>query len=242
MSVAVLVPWRGGDPYREAAWEYVQTRLRTYDCFIADSPLPLFNRAAALTMALAQTDADVLCLVDADSMVSSEALIRAVEMAREAPGLVIGYVDALYLTQPETLKVYQGFQPFSWRPETDEESHDHSVGGVVVLSRETIEGIGGFHDPIFKGWGAADRAMAYLSERLYGPVRRVEGALWHLHHPWRREARYWQMNKQLAEAYKVTKVERLIKRRKDAWERLQQLGTESTTASPTSSATSAPTS
>ncbi len=68
MSVAVVVPWRGGCPHRERAWMWVRQRYYGYGWKVVlacmeDGP---WIKARAITPALEQMDAKYVVVADAD--------------------------------------------------------------------------------------------------------------------------------------------------------------------------------
>jgi hypothetical protein len=126
------------------------------------------NLGAELTM-LEPDPAEVLVFNDADSVVPSRQILRAVEWARQSPGLVYAY--DLYLRLDADGRIEQElFAPPS--------------AGCIAISRAAFGELGGF-DVRFQGWGYEDVEFATRAQRLW-PIRRVSGILEHLWHGSRR--------------------------------------------------------
>lgn len=176
MSVAVLVPWRPGDPHREAAWSLLQQRHHTthptWDLIEGHPPDGPWCKAAAVADALAHTDADTIIVHDADVWCDGTDL--AVEqlathpwaiphgnVCRLKPGVTDRTFDETQYVQPP----YPGIEG----------------GGIVALPRTTYEACP--LDPRFLGWGQEDESWALALHVLAGEPWRGDAPLWHLWHP-----------------------------------------------------------
>jgi hypothetical protein len=128
-----------------------------------------FSRARAIQDGVAQLDTyqpDVLLFNDADSLVLTERIREAVELAVAAPGIVFAFTCYVRLNEDGSVDVrfeYAGSQ------------------GVAAIRWECYQQAGGY-DPKFEAWGYEDLAFGLVCEALW-PVRRVQGNLYHLWHP-----------------------------------------------------------
>jgi hypothetical protein len=179
LKVAVLVPWRAGDPWRERAWRYVEQRWCAMGWPVVTggtTQVGTFNRAAARNEAARAVDWDVGIFADADVFVRDREQVEpAVVLAAATDRLTLPFEDYTPLTEAETGALLAGVLPElpSRHPEPDP-----SVGGGVIVTRDLWERLGGF-DEAFVGWGFEDSAFYTAA----GGGLRTPGELWHLWHP-----------------------------------------------------------
>ena len=163
MRAVVCVPWRGGDPTREDAWERVRGNGFPYPYYTGDSdPTKPFNRAAARNAAVrVAPDADVYVFNDADHALSHGRVQQAVEMAAE-----FGFAVHPY-SQVVVQDLLTGNQwPTKW---------DRSyTSGNIVVSGPLLRAVGGW-DERFESWGHEDIAFAKLLVWLTGPLVYLPG-------------------------------------------------------------------
>lgn len=185
-NVVVVIPWRGGDPGRERAYEVVSARLAAIlpDAVViaADSGHDRFNRAASrnLGIRLAQSaGADVTVLCDADTIPEPGPLQEAIERAVRDGCLHTPYTRFLGLTEHGTEDYLAGKPLDGCEVELD---YAFAVGGVFVVTPAAWEQAGGM-DERFEAWGAEDVAFRRAADTLLGPTRRHEGVIVHLWHP-----------------------------------------------------------
>ncbi len=168
MSVAILIPYGGSDPYRETALASIRAIIephwRRIVCLDHWEP---FSRARAINKgARIAGDVDILVCNDADSAVPPAQIREAIRLAEEAPGIVYAFTTYTRLDEHNEIDVrfeYAGSQ------------------GCIALRRECFEQAGGY-DPRFEAWGYEDLAFGQVCEAFW-PARRVEGNLYHLWHP-----------------------------------------------------------
>jgi hypothetical protein len=174
-SVAVVVPWRPGDPHRHAAWDWLRPRYRW----------PVVEgwcdgewcKAAAVADALDRTDAEVLVVADAD--VWTDGVGQALEAVAEGWEWAVPHGDVHRLDRDATEAVVAG-GPFGGG--LDEKPYPgHPGGGVVVLPRSIYEQCP--LDPRFIGWGGEDDSWGTALRTMFGRPWRGEAPLWHLWHP-----------------------------------------------------------
>lgn len=185
MRVAVVIPWRGGQPDRERHHETVRAHLRELlpDAWHidADSGHHPFSRAGSRNrgVQLAQdVGADVVVLCDADTLPEREPLLAAIGSAHD--GLLhLPYTHFRGLSQNGT-RAYLGGTPGD-ACEVELET-TWSTGGVLVLQPSAWWRMGGM-DERFRSWGMEDTAARVACDALLGPTVKHEGTIHHLWHP-----------------------------------------------------------
>lgn len=180
MTVAVLVPYRGSCPHREAAWAWVRDRYTSehpgWGIIIGSPPDGPWCKAAAISDALRQTDADQIVIADADVWVDN--LNEAVDMLDEHP-IVIPHLVLKRLDEATTRRFLAG--------ESCCHSYDRTPyigrmgGGISVIRRETYEQVP--MDPRFVGWGQEDDSWAIAFTTVIGRPERLRADMIHLWHP-----------------------------------------------------------
>lgn len=191
MTVALIIPWRPVDPFRQLTLDFVQAHVeRTLgpdEVVLADDDGLTFNRGRALAAGVAQTSSDVLVFADADLLVPGDALQRAVELAADS-SYVVPFDRLVGLDYETTVEIIGRRCEWSidWR--TSEPDHVEldwprlSTGGCNVVTREAYERGGGF-DPRFPGWGFEDAAFDLAMQTLVGPATWLDAQAVHLWHP-----------------------------------------------------------
>lgn len=189
-TLDVAVPYRPSDPYRKAAWLKVQEHLDRIvpwsNIYVMDSGHTPFNRAASRNAAVAESDADVILLMDADTILYVEGLYDIAVQAKKDGRVHLPYT--LFTQFGEDGSV--------------EHRHGDAVGGAVMISREAYNSVNG-QDERFQGWGFEDTAFSFATTTLLGPHIRHEGHIECLWHPilWRPEDENYKRNKSLCDAY-----------------------------------------
>jgi hypothetical protein len=182
MSVAVVVPWRGGCAHRQRAWEWVQARYveQHPDWGVIEAPGPEpWSKGAAVNPVVEATYAEIVVVADAD--VWCDGLERAVyAIACGEANWGMPHRQVHRLSQAGTAAVYAGEawegQPVDQRPYVGVWG-----GGIVVARRETL-----LETPIdhrFVGWGQEDAAHALALHTLANRGWRGTVDLVHLFHP-----------------------------------------------------------
>jgi hypothetical protein len=186
----VLVPWRPGDPHREAAWARVRYELAEHgwEIVTADSTGEVFNRAEAANRAAAAAgEWDVALLVDADTIDDDGALHKGAEHAHATAGAVVPWDTRWKLS--EAASATFGRRPFS-RADLDrgDRTRPRGVeltkrGGTIIVAREAWEAVGGL-DEGFTSWGHEDRAFRLALQALApGGLSELRSTCYHLWHP-----------------------------------------------------------
>ncbi len=184
MRIAVVIPWRGGQPDRERHHATVSAHLRGLlpDAIHmdVDSGHQPFSRAGSrnLGVRLAQdAEADVVVLCDADTLPEREPLMAAIDSAHD--GLLhLPYVHFRGLSENGTRSYLGGTPPEACETEL---AHDWATGGCLVLTPEAWDSAGGM-DERCVGYGYEDAIFRIAADALLGPTVKHDGTLWHLYH------------------------------------------------------------
>lgn len=186
MTVSVLVPWRPGCPWREAAWAWVQDQYATthpdWEIVTGTSPDGPFSRSQAILDAASRATGDMLVVADSDVWCDpAEAILEADDHGWAIPHLLVHR-----LSEESTRHVLAGA---NWRglPLSRDNTQDRKpyegfeTGTLVVLRRNVLELAP--PDPRFVGWGQEDQAWSSALRCLVGPPHRGNADLVHLWHP-----------------------------------------------------------
>lgn len=181
MSVAVLVPFTPGRcEWRDRAWAWVRAHYAAEHpgwAVVTGSCDGEWSKGRAVADALAQTDADVMVIADADVLAPPSALRDAVSALR-THGWAIPHRKVHRLDQDATQAFYAGRTVRRYdRPPYK----GVAGGGLVVLTRAAYEECP--IDPRFLGWGGEDVSWGWALNALKGPPWRGDADLTHLWHP-----------------------------------------------------------
>lgn len=189
-----MIPWRGGDPHREAALSHVLTRYLTehpsWDIRLTpdrpddDGP---WVKAEAVAAALADGVASEIVVV-ADADVWCDGLPAAVAAVQAGREWAVPH-HAVYRLTPESTTLLLGGGP---PPDTRlphsllrgkiAETHKGVAGGGIVVIRRGVWDVCPM-DARFRGWGQEDLAWGWALARLFGPPHREAYPMLHLWHP-----------------------------------------------------------
>lgn len=190
MKTAVIIPFRerdGGDPLRRQNLDRVIKHWAEYadEVIVADDGRTgdaQFNRSAAYNRGVADTAADMLIFAEADLIVSLDQIERAVIAAAAAPGMVVPFSWFMAIDEYDSRLVRAQKADPADCAATLVKGHRQSIGAVNVLSRETLDLVGGGYDEKFEGAWYDDDAMKIAFDIAAGPTRFVEGSGYHLWH------------------------------------------------------------
>lgn len=188
-SAAIIIPFRdrGTDPLRASnltrclEWwtEYKVPVIVASDGRTGNAQ---FCRSAAYNRGSADTAADVLIYVEADTLVPYHQIQQAVDMAASRPGMVVPFTHQKKLTPTDSMLVRGHLkEPEDCVPTRHPYGETTNYGCANVLSRRTLEAVGGF-DQQFTGHGHDDSAMYHAFDVVAKPVRWVDGNAYHLYH------------------------------------------------------------
>ena len=190
--MTIVIPWRGGDPHREAALVHVRAqygtafpdwRVRLTPELPADGP---WVKADAVAAALDGVTSEVVVVADADVM--CDGLPLAVAAVQAGRAWAIPH-HAVYRLTPESTALLLGGGP---PPDTRlphsllrgkiAETHKGVAGGGIVVLRRGVWDVCPM-DARFRGWGQEDLAGGWALARLFGPPHREAYPMLHLWHP-----------------------------------------------------------
>jgi hypothetical protein len=179
VTVAVLVPFRGGCPHRERAWSWVRSHYERagFEVVVGTSDAEGFSRTQAILDARSQTDADMLVIADADVLVDD--LAPAIDAAVER-GWAIPHFRLHRLTKTSTERVYAG-SDWHGLALAEDPYRGNEAGTMLVLTADAFDTAP--PDPRFVGWGSEDVAWSMALRALVGPPWRGTADLVHLWHP-----------------------------------------------------------
>lgn len=198
MKTVILVPIRSGFADRDRLWEFCRSWWgeRHPDWPIVEghheAEEGLFNRSVALNRAAALAgDWDVAVVIDADVLCDPNRVREAVQMAADTGQMVLPYQLRYDLGEAGTEMVLDGVVPDpddrDWRRQVAY-TYRNQVSGVLAVSRSLWDACEGF-DEKFRGWGCEDNAFAAAAQTFGGPLLRLPGEVWELHHATASEGR-----------------------------------------------------
>src|SRR5690348_10887054 len=103
MRIVVLVTWRGGDPYREASWEFDRQYLErhSYPMYVSEPDPGTFKLSQAANRATDKADADgrwdLAIIVGADCIIPRESVEAGIGIAIEHKVLTLPHDNYLRL-------------------------------------------------------------------------------------------------------------------------------------------------
>ncbi|WP_455592720.1 galactosyltransferase-related protein [Bacteroides sp.] len=148
--------------------------------FVEDSD-PIFHRTRYLNQLLFAARHPVVGVWDTDVIISPVQLQAAVEQIRLGSVMCFPYDGRfIFLDKEQSLAVRQDSSVLQKLDSSS--SMRPSVGGAFLVNREKYLAAGGENER-FYGWGPEDAERVKRMEILELPVSRVEGPLFHLHHP-----------------------------------------------------------
>lgn len=183
-DVAVIIPHGGHeDEHRAASREWVLAHYRKHHpdwpVILGHSSTP-WSKGDAVVDGIAQTDAALLVIADADSFVDPDTLRDAVKLAADEPW-AIPHGQVYRLNLEETARVLKGARPRR-RHLARSAYLGLAGGGIIAIDRNRYADAGGI-DRRFLGWGGEDLSFGLAATTLIGPPARLDAPLWHLWHP-----------------------------------------------------------
>lgn len=184
MSVAVCIPWRGGDPAREKNLAYVRRFWSRFGWPVieGDTGHRTFNRSAARNQAARQSSSDLIVFADADIIGEPDVILRAAAWTLEHGTASWPHTVTHLLSRDDTRKVHAGAAPTM----RGARLFKGSPSGILIVHRTLFESTGGWDEGFDGGWGFEDVAYKYVLETI-ADCRRFDGRLTHLWHPTAKE-------------------------------------------------------
>jgi inositol phosphorylceramide mannosyltransferase catalytic subunit len=181
-QVSVIVPFRGGCPWRERSAEYVVGRLRSehpdWQVTVVDSSGDKFSRSEAILRGLQKSFGRIIVVHDSDSW--DKGLDAAVLRVRRKALWSSAHTKVHRLTSAQSKRFMRGLE-VDINDCIEKPYRGTLAGGVTVFRRETLEACP--PDPRFRGWGGEDQAHGIALKALYGGPVREQFPLVHLWHP-----------------------------------------------------------
>lgn len=190
--VSVVVPWRGGDTWRERSLEYVRDWYAIHhpgwQFLISDiGRSGPWCKARAVAAGIEQAAGRVLVVADAD-VITPEVGECVTEVESGRSPWAVPHKNVYRLRPAATELVWAGENLPDWRaPHVHlktrvEETHKAVTGGgVVVLDRSSWGRVP--IDARFQGWGQEDLAWGWALTRTFGVPYKRSGPCFHLWHP-----------------------------------------------------------
>jgi hypothetical protein len=197
----VVIPWRVSRTHKprrlEVCVEALRAALPYARVRVFDSGHQPFNRAASRNAGVMDCDGEILVVCDGDAIAEPAPLLEAVHAVDDGR-LHLPYMAVRLLTQDGSEHVQLGDDPQDARVW---HTNPNSVGGCVVVSRDTWRTVGGW-DERFTNWGFEDTAFWAAIDTLFGTTRH-EGTLYDLWHIDKRGigSPQWQTGKALCDRY-----------------------------------------
>lgn len=178
VNVEVLVPWRpDGDPNREAAWEWVQRRwqaLYPHWPIVTGTCRGEWSTAAALNDAMAQSYADIVILVGADTVLNRVDVEQAVAAATLGRWVMVA--RELHRLSNSSTRHLLGKSPGVQAERlVAQRANTHLGWGPIVAPADLVRDVG--WDDRFTGWGGEDDAFGLAMKALAGRPHRVPGGI-----------------------------------------------------------------
>jgi hypothetical protein len=197
MTVQVIIPWRSGCPYREAALGKVihwwQKNHPDWPVTIADFPIRFgeWRKGMALALVGNVDPRSVVIVSDADVICKEvDIAVQAVDPTNPESQFAwaMPHRDVQRLNELATSRaIYDGWWPLQDWSRRELREHVERMypgfpgGGMVVMTGHVFNTIP--IDPRFAGWGQEDHSWSRALHMLAGAPMRGHGILWHLWHP-----------------------------------------------------------
>lgn len=182
MSVSVVIPFLSDDPNRQRSFEWVKNWWRTnfpdWQKLVAHN-YP-FTKAGSINLGVKETTGGVVLIADSDcftpDVISLQRLVQEVEAGKQP--WVVPHKFVYRLPEKASQTVYE-------EGAVDLKKLTRSIGcvggGLIVVSREAWDIVGGF-DERYTTWGGEDVSFGLALESLFGPQTRGKLDLLHLWH------------------------------------------------------------
>jgi hypothetical protein len=203
----IVVPWRGGNKYRERNWEFCKTWWAQFGWPVVEveheGELP-FNRSWTINEGARRGwPWDVLVAVDADVIEADpQQVVDGVRVAHETQKLVVPHIAGHDLDDAGS-KLLIADRP-GWERRV-QKKRPVCNSRVTIVPESVYEKVGGFDDR-FQGWGHEDVAF-YACARTVNGMEQLPGIAYHLWHPLSlpkaRATPEWREGRDLCDRYLV---------------------------------------
>lgn len=170
----------------EQRYYYKDKKHKLLHVFIVDND-PIFHRTRYLNKLLNLSKTNIVGIWDTDVILATGQIKQAVKAVKNGITLCYPY-DGCFLflnsTQSENVKndVLSFLQDKAFEEKEASSIGRPSVGGAFVVNKQSYLRGGGENEN-FYGWSAEDTERLKRMEILGESTQRIEGPLFHLHHP-----------------------------------------------------------
>ncbi len=154
--------------------------------FIEDHD-PVFYRTKYLNKMTRASESKFLAIWDTDVIVPSNQIVESVKLLREEQAdMIFPYDGKFYNVDPVISQLYVLKRDIDFLIKNQEKFHlaygHFSVGGAFIVNRNKYMEAG-MENENFYGWGPEDQERVKRWEILGYKVRKIDGVMYHLHHP-----------------------------------------------------------
>lgn len=186
--ISLLVPYRpDASGYRAVNWawlrEYWERELPDAEIVVADDGSTPFNKCASINLAASKASGDVFIQMDADFLCAAELLLKAVSLVEGQRRWALP-ASKIYRLTPEAterLRIAPSSLSASIKAEHYYDQWEE-LSATAIYSAHAIKEIGGMPESL-SGWGGEDVAWKSVLSTLWGPLKQLEGSMFHLWHP-----------------------------------------------------------
>ena len=136
-----------------------------------------FHRTKMINTMVKQADTDIICICDADVILSELQFNRAIELISDGTDVVYPYSKYIKLTRSQSEELRKDFNYSKFSHLTGIESR----GGMIFFNKESYIK-GGMENEKFMIWGYEDFERYYRFKTLGYKIEILEGNLYHLDH------------------------------------------------------------
>jgi predicted glycosyltransferase involved in capsule biosynthesis len=185
--ISFLIPWNDGDIFRERSYKYNISYLTSSfpdaEICIGGDNGNVFNRSKARNNAFNKSSNEIICILDADTIVPATSIIEGINLVKSKNTWVIPYNDYYNLTKEYSNYIIDNIDA----ADLDESNFKYdfkilSWAGALILTREMYSRLGGY-DEEFEGWGWEDVAFRIKLDNEISKHIRCGSYVAHLWHP-----------------------------------------------------------
>lgn len=189
-KISILFPFRGDGGWRDRVFATLQayygSLLPEAEICIGTSDGEPFSRSGARNDAFRQSTGDLLVINDADTFCWTPGLTEALRLVDEGEEKFALPYDVYFNVNELWTDAWLRFNgKVDVLGELPREGYEHRLltaeSGVLVLSREAWETVGGY-DENFVGYGWEDNAFITALTRANGRGLKLHGTAYHLYH------------------------------------------------------------